>query len=113
MPSIRLRRSQLSFLGALALAFVLNLMISPQNWRSSAKTEARSCTHDDSGLKLPTGFCATVFAEDIGHTRHLAVSRAEWCTSIPSRGTTTTSTNRTREAFWLLCKTRPALAKRT
>jgi len=28
----------------------------------------------DAGLKLPPGFCATVFAEDLGHARHLRVS---------------------------------------
>jgi len=29
---------------------------------------------DTAGLKLPSGFCATVFADDLGHARHLAVS---------------------------------------
>ncbi|HLJ87033.1 MAG TPA: c-type cytochrome [Candidatus Angelobacter sp.] len=29
---------------------------------------------DDSGLKLPAGFCATVFADDIGYARHMAVA---------------------------------------
>jgi glucose/arabinose dehydrogenase/mono/diheme cytochrome c family protein/sugar lactone lactonase YvrE len=33
-----------------------------------------SCPDDDSGLSLPTGFCATIFADGIGHARHLAVS---------------------------------------
>lgn len=32
------------------------------------------CPKDDSGLKLPPGFCATIFADDIGHARHLAVA---------------------------------------
>src|ERR1700730_1045416 len=32
------------------------------------------CPRGDSGLKLPPGFCATVFAEDTGHARHLVVS---------------------------------------
>ena len=31
------------------------------------------CAPDDSGLRLPPGFCATVFADGIGHARHLAV----------------------------------------
>src|SRR5450631_474604 len=34
------------------------------------------CPHDDSGLKLSPGFCATVFADAIGHARHLVVSPA-------------------------------------
>src|SRR5882757_2009045 len=33
-----------------------------------------ACPGDDSGLKLPAGFCATLFADDIGHARHLVVS---------------------------------------
>src|ERR1700758_2834279 len=34
----------------------------------------RACPHDDSKLKLPPGFCATVFADDIGHARHMVVA---------------------------------------
>lgn len=33
-----------------------------------------ACPKDDSGLKLPPGFCATVFADGIGHARHLVVA---------------------------------------
>jgi glucose/arabinose dehydrogenase/mono/diheme cytochrome c family protein len=29
------------------------------------------CPRSDSGLKLPAGFCATIFADGIGHARHL------------------------------------------
>jgi glucose/arabinose dehydrogenase/mono/diheme cytochrome c family protein len=32
----------------------------------------RACTH--AGLKLPPGFCATVFADKLGHARHLAIA---------------------------------------
>jgi glucose/arabinose dehydrogenase/mono/diheme cytochrome c family protein len=35
---------------------------------------APSCPGDDSGLVLPAGFCASVFADGIGHARHLVVS---------------------------------------
>jgi glucose/arabinose dehydrogenase/mono/diheme cytochrome c family protein len=47
----------------------------PQN-RSNAASEAKSqaCPGDDSGLKLPAGFCATVFADGIGHARHMVVA---------------------------------------
>jgi len=34
---------------------------------------SQTCPSDDSGLKLPAGFCATVFAEGIGHARHMVV----------------------------------------
>jgi glucose/arabinose dehydrogenase/mono/diheme cytochrome c family protein len=30
-----------------------------------------SCPGDDTGLTLPAGFCATIFADGIGHARHL------------------------------------------
>ena len=35
---------------------------------------AESCTNDDSGLKLPDGFCASVFADGVGHVRHMVVA---------------------------------------
>jgi glucose/arabinose dehydrogenase/cytochrome c5 len=47
----------------LALAFVPALLHA-----------ADSCP--SAGLKLPAGFCATVFADDLGRARHLAVSSA-------------------------------------
>jgi glucose/arabinose dehydrogenase len=33
-----------------------------------------SCNSGAAGIKLPPGFCATVFADNIGHARHMAVS---------------------------------------
>jgi glucose/arabinose dehydrogenase len=33
-----------------------------------------ACTGDNGGLTLPSGFCATVFADSIGHARHIAVA---------------------------------------
>jgi glucose/arabinose dehydrogenase/mono/diheme cytochrome c family protein len=35
---------------------------------------ADTCAGDNGGITLPRGFCATVFADDIGHARHLVVS---------------------------------------
>ena len=32
------------------------------------------CADDNGGLTLPPGFCATVFADHIGHARHLVVA---------------------------------------
>jgi len=40
----------------------------------SAATPDGKCPAGDSGLKLPPGFCATVFADKIGHARHLVVA---------------------------------------
>jgi hypothetical protein len=39
---------------------------------SAAKSKA--CAGDNGGITLPTGFCATVFADQIGHARHLVVA---------------------------------------
>jgi glucose/arabinose dehydrogenase len=33
-----------------------------------------ACAPDNGGLTLPPGFCATVFADHLGHARHLAVA---------------------------------------
>jgi glucose/arabinose dehydrogenase/mono/diheme cytochrome c family protein len=44
----------------------------PPSASSQAATPA--CPRDDSGLKLPPGFCATVFADGVGHARHLVVA---------------------------------------
>jgi glucose/arabinose dehydrogenase len=32
------------------------------------------CAGDNGGLTLPSGFCATVFADSLGHARHIAVA---------------------------------------
>lgn len=39
-----------------------------------AATAASPACANDAGLKLPTGFCASIFADDIGHARHLAIA---------------------------------------
>ena len=36
--------------------------------------QSQACPNDDSGLQLPAGFCATVFADGIGHARHMVVA---------------------------------------
>src|SRR6202030_797148 len=46
----------------------------PATANSPAQAANLACPHDDSGLKLPPGFCATVFADKIGHARHLVVA---------------------------------------
>ena len=57
----------------LALPFaLLSAALSTHAQTDSAKPAA--CASDDSGLQLPPGFCATVFADDIGHARHMVVA---------------------------------------
>jgi glucose/arabinose dehydrogenase len=41
---------------------------------STVRAASSACPSDDSGLKLPHGFCATIFADRIGHARHLVVA---------------------------------------
>lgn len=60
---------------------VVALLIGAVGAASSPATAARkvagsSCPDAEAGLQLPAGFCATVFADHIGHARHLAVSAA-------------------------------------
>jgi glucose/arabinose dehydrogenase len=50
--------------------------LAPAKNRTHSATEAKSqaCPNDDSGLQLPAGFCATVFADDVGHARHMVAA---------------------------------------
>src|SRR5258708_37142228 len=68
-------KTLLSALVALA-AMYMGSSLAPARTQSNAAGEAKSqaCPNDDSGLKLPAGFCATVFADDIGHARHMVAA---------------------------------------
>jgi glucose/arabinose dehydrogenase len=37
-------------------------------------SEEKKCAETDTGLFLPNGFCATIFADNVGHARQLAVA---------------------------------------
>ncbi len=39
-----------------------------------AAAQGAACPQDDAGLKLPAGFCASIFADEIGHARHMVVA---------------------------------------
>ena len=41
---------------------------------AAERTGDQGCPKDEGGLKLPDGFCATVFADGIGHARHMVVA---------------------------------------
>src|SRR6202046_2987619 len=75
---MRLPRVFETLFPCLAVAVALCVVSSMASAQSASKADKankkRSCASDDSGLKLPAGFCATVLAEGIGHTRHLVVS---------------------------------------
>jgi glucose/arabinose dehydrogenase/mono/diheme cytochrome c family protein len=54
--------------------FAADAPVFAQGAVTPGRSDRTSCPADDSGLKLPPGFCATVFADGIGHARHLVVS---------------------------------------
>ncbi len=39
-----------------------------------AQTAAQSCPGGEAGITLPEGFCATIFADNVGHSRHMVVT---------------------------------------
>lgn len=68
---------------ALALPCIVSLALlyggvlkDPPESASSLGTPSSNpaCPNDNSGLTLPPGFCATVFADNIGHARHMVVA---------------------------------------
>jgi len=54
--------------------FALLIAGSPAFAQAPQSAPASSCPGDNGGLSLPSGFCATVFADNIGHVRHMAVA---------------------------------------
>jgi glucose/arabinose dehydrogenase/mono/diheme cytochrome c family protein len=45
-----------------------------QNGMGASEKGGPPACANDAGLKLPTGFCATVFADDLGHVRHMVAA---------------------------------------
>ena len=66
--------------GALALALVAAVAAGACNRRDGTRSAeaagraAPACPPDNGDLTLSAGFCATVFADSIGHARHIAVA---------------------------------------
>jgi glucose/arabinose dehydrogenase/cytochrome c5 len=65
-----------AFSSASLLAIVACLAASPSLWAQSNPNSptASGCTGDNGGIVLSPGFCATIFADNIGHVRHMAVA---------------------------------------
>src|SRR5271163_4112563 len=61
----------IAILGACCAGSVSALAQSSPNEGQSTSV---ACPDNDTGLKLPAGFCATIFADGIGHARHLVVA---------------------------------------
>jgi glucose/arabinose dehydrogenase/mono/diheme cytochrome c family protein len=65
------------FAALLVLAVMyLSSSLAPAKGQPKRAAEAKSevCPNDESGLMLPAGFCATVFADGIGHARHMVAA---------------------------------------
>jgi glucose/arabinose dehydrogenase/mono/diheme cytochrome c family protein len=58
------------------IPLIATLLISPAAFaqQNTPRNEASPCKGDNGGITLPPGFCATVFADDLGHARHLVVA---------------------------------------
>jgi glucose/arabinose dehydrogenase/mono/diheme cytochrome c family protein len=66
-----------TFSSALILAVVIcfgRSFLSAKKQSASAGGASQVCTTDNSGLTLPAGFCAIVFADGIGHARDMVVT---------------------------------------
>src|SRR5258706_13714680 len=75
MPMFRLSRAASSAVVMLCAVFVVSSTASAQtSVKPDAQTPSHACPHDDSGLKLPAGFCAAIFADGVGHARHLVAA---------------------------------------
>src|ERR1700748_2980360 len=57
-----------------SISMGVSLMQANHRPNANAVMADQACPNDDSGMKLPAGFCATVFAARIGHARHMVVA---------------------------------------
>jgi len=75
MPSSNSFKTLLSAITALvALGVTISLVHARKPSHSATQAGNPACPNDDSGLTLPAGFCATIFADAIGHARHMVAS---------------------------------------
>ena len=61
-------------LAGLACAKTENAATDSTGAASSTQSATSGCAGDNGGITLPAGFCATVFADTLGHPRHIVVS---------------------------------------
>jgi glucose/arabinose dehydrogenase/mono/diheme cytochrome c family protein len=73
MPLYRSQKSLWSGIAA-AVCCVATLLAPIPSRAADAAAKSQLCPNDDTGLTLPQGFCATIFADGIGHARHLAAA---------------------------------------
>jgi glucose/arabinose dehydrogenase/mono/diheme cytochrome c family protein len=59
---------------AAAVAAALSLWAGAVAAAEEPAATAQACPGDNGGITLPPGFCATVFADKIGHVRHMVIA---------------------------------------
>jgi glucose/arabinose dehydrogenase/mono/diheme cytochrome c family protein len=65
-------KPQILLVGSMMLAGVTPaLTLAAEN----SPSKGQECPNDQSGLTLPAGFCASIFADNLGHTRHMVVAK--------------------------------------
>jgi glucose/arabinose dehydrogenase len=77
MRFVHLRKKLVLATAAIAALYAGNSLLSASaenHSKAAAAPAGEACPNDDSGLKLPAGFCATIFADGIGHARHVVVA---------------------------------------
>ena len=72
---MRLPFVRLSAVAASTFALGLALLSGHARVAAAPVTTPAECAVDNGGLTLPPGFCASVYADHLGHTRHLTVAR--------------------------------------
>jgi glucose/arabinose dehydrogenase/mono/diheme cytochrome c family protein len=60
-----------AILALVATGVVISLLHAHKPSNRAVASKSQACPNDDSGLTLPAGFCATIFADGIGHARHM------------------------------------------
>jgi hypothetical protein len=68
-----LRRSQFAATAIFAGMFLWIFASAQTATDTGKKAKIAKCSNNDADLRLPAGFCASVFADGIGHARHLVV----------------------------------------
>jgi glucose/arabinose dehydrogenase/mono/diheme cytochrome c family protein len=70
----RRNRSLWSVIALIGLWCAGSSASSAQGSVTGAQSASDACPSNDTGLTLPPGFCATIFADGVGHARHLVVA---------------------------------------
>jgi len=73
-PPIRSTLPMRTTAGLLPLAVAASLGATCLGHRSGADAQPAACTGDNGGITLSPGYCATAFADHLGHVRHLVVA---------------------------------------